>query len=271
MFGKDKRSEGGDNQLKWYHYLISLMFVFVGVVFIVYTQIDITFICYFLGCVFAVAGVVSILTYIIRDVSSGYYRLDLVYGIMAAFAALLFYTKTEIVREYFPLIIGCILLGNGVVKLQHSIDMKRIDRKMKKVTEMWLVVMIFAILCISAGFISVYLAPDKERTLFVFVGISLAAAGITDIFTHIAFNRKVREFGRSSEEAAAEDQPFEEEDASCDQTADEPARESLPEPAPDNIPADGPDEVFEEVTRDISDAVNAQGSEEESENADQSS
>ncbi len=201
MFGKTEKHEDNENQLKWYHYLISLMFVAVGAVFIVYTQINMTFICYFFGCVFALAGIVSILTYMIRDVSSGYYRLDLVYGVMAAFAALLFYTKKDIVGEYFPIIIGCLLLGNGVIKLQHSIDMKRIDRKMKKVTEMWLVVMIFALMCISAGFICVYLTPEKERTLFVFVGISLIVAGVTDIFTHIVFNKKVRTFRREGDEA----------------------------------------------------------------------
>ncbi len=200
MFANSEKREENENQLKWYHYLISLMFVAVGAVFILYTPINMTFICYFFGCVFAAAGIVSILTYIIRDVSSGYYRLDLVYGVMAAFAALLFYTKKDIVGEYFPVIIGCLLLGNGVIKLQHSIDMKRIDRKMKKVTEMWLVVMIFALMCIAAGFISVYLTPEKERTLFVFVGISLIVAGVSDIFTHIVFNRKVRAFKKERTE-----------------------------------------------------------------------
>lgn len=271
MLGKDKKPEVSDNQLKWYHYLISLMFVFVGVVFTVYAQIDITFICYFLGCVFALAGLVSILTYVIRDVSSGYYRLDLVYGVMAAFAALLFYTKTDIVRQYFPLIIGCILLGNGVIKLQHSIDMKRIDRKMKKVTEMWLVVMIFAILCIAAGFISVYLAPEKERTLFVFVGISLAVAGITDIFTHIAFNRKVREFRKAADDVAEDAEQAQKEALSVEDPAPEEnvPKEDISEYVPET--QTDPEAPGTEPGQDQPDDAGEQGSEEVRDNADQGS
>ncbi|MCR5672440.1 MAG: DUF308 domain-containing protein, partial [Lachnospiraceae bacterium] len=194
MFQTGKKTADKENELKWYHYLISLLFVAVGVVFIVYVDMDIPFICLFFTCVFAIAGIVSLLTYVFRDIETSYYRLDLVYGVMALFAALLFYTKQDLVKVYFPIIFGCILFANGVVKLQHSIDMKRIDRKMKKVTEMWLVVMIFALICIAAGSVAVYLTPNENRTLFLFVGISLVVAGVTDVFTHIVFNRKVKQF-----------------------------------------------------------------------------
>ena len=47
---------------------------------------------------------------------------------------------------------------------------------------------------IAAGSVAVYLTPQNPRTLFVFIGISIIAAGITDVFTHIVFNRKVRIF-----------------------------------------------------------------------------
>ena len=211
MFGSEKRKEKEirqvieeeqkdlkENHLKRYHYLISLLFILVGLVFIVYVQIDVPFICTFLACIFAFAGIISILSYCIRDVATGYYRLDLVYGIIAGFTALVFYTKQDVLEIYFPLIAGFILFANGVVKLQHSIDMKRIDRKMKKVTEMWLVVMIFALMCIAAGFITVYMTPDESRTLFLFVGVSFIISGASDVFTHIVFNRKVRLFKKGA-------------------------------------------------------------------------
>lgn len=203
MFGSRKKIEKAleeeqkmqrENQLKWHHYLISFLFVLVGAVLIAYKEINIPFICSFFACVFAIAGLVCVLSYCIKDVSTGYYRLDLVYGIMLLFAALLFFTKQDAVGAYFPIIAGAILFANGVIKLQHSIDMKRIDKKMKKVTEMWLVVMIFALMCIAAGSVAVYLTPQEQRTLFIFIGISLIAAGATDVFTHIVFNRKVKIF-----------------------------------------------------------------------------
>ena len=191
---EEEQKEQKENQLKWHHYLISLLFVLVGAVLIAYKGIEIAFICKLFACVFATAGVICILSYCIKDVSTGYYRLDLVYGVMLLFGALLFFTKQDAVGAYFPIIAGAFLFANGVVKLQHSIDMKRIDRKMKKVTEMWLVVMIFALMCIAAGAVSVYLTPQDQRTLFLFIGISLIIAGITDVLTHIVFNRKVKIF-----------------------------------------------------------------------------
>ena len=183
-----------NDHLKWQHYLISILFILVGVVFIVYTQIDIPMICKVSSIVFGVAGIISIITYCVKDVAVGYYRLDLVYGAMALVAALLFITYQDTIQTYFQVIAGMILIGNGVIKLQHSIDMKRIDRKMKKITEAWLVVMIFALIGTAVGFVMLYLTPQKPRTMFILVGLALIIAGVSDIFTNIVFNKKVKAF-----------------------------------------------------------------------------
>ena len=201
MFGKEKEQKQEKIQSKWHHYLISILFVLVGILFVSYEQMDVSFVCKLFAIVFAAAGIVSIISYFIKDVDTGYYRLDLAYGVMALFIALLFITGKEAVEAYFPMIAGIILLGNGVIKLQHSIDMKRIDRKMKKVTEMWLVVMIFALIGIAAGLITVYLTPEKPRTLFILTGIALIVAGLSDMFTHIVFGKKVRAFKNTDSEA----------------------------------------------------------------------
>ena len=253
MFGSGKKIEKAleeeqkvqkENQLKWHHYLISFLFVLVGAVLIAYKGIDIPFICRFFACVFAIAGVICVLSYCIKDVSTGYYRLDLVYGVMLLFAALLFITKQDAVGAYFPIIAGVILFANGVVKLQHSIDMKRIDKKMKKVTEMWLVVMIFALMCIAAGSVAVYLTPQEQRTLFIFIGISLIAAGATDVFTHIVFNRKVKIF--KSGESLEEETGFESEPEFAEEDLQQAEEIKIPETAEisDTIV---PEETVEEI------------------------
>ena len=256
MFGYDKlkidrvleeeQKEQKENQMKWYNYLISVLIVLVGAVFAAYTGITIPFVCRFVAFVFIAAGIVSILSYCIRDVASGYYRLELVYGIMAVFIALVIYTKQDAVEVYFPVIVGIVLFANGVVKLQHSIDMKRIDRKMKKVTEMWLVVMIFALMCIAAGSIAIYLTPADNRTLFLFVGISLIAAGASDVFVHIVFNQKVKMFKRGdylTEEDKKEEKP-------AIQEAKEVSLEA-PEEIREEIPADTTADITEEVAKEF--------------------
>ena len=180
------------NRIKWQQYLIAILFILVGVSFLMFKEIDMSVVCRIFALVFAASGIISIISYCVRDVDRGYWRLDLAAGVMALFTTLLFITGQDAVSQYFPVIAGAILFGNGVIKLQHSIDMKRIDRKMKKVTEMWLVVMIFALIGITAGSVTVYLTPEKERTMFILIGIALIIAGASDVFTHIVFARKVK-------------------------------------------------------------------------------
>ncbi|MCR5301199.1 MAG: DUF308 domain-containing protein [Lachnospiraceae bacterium] len=220
------------NLHNWQHYLSSLLLVIAGLVFIAYTQIDVAFICRLIACLFAICGVVSIISYIVRDVTEGYYWLDLVYGAMLLFIALLFYTKQDVVESYFPVLAGIIMFANGVIKLQHSIDMKRIDRKMKKVTEGWLVVMIFALMCIAAGAITVYLTTPKQRTVFLIVGISFVVAGLTDVFTGIVFDRKVKEFKSGKTVSETDTEP-----------ETEPEPEYMPEP--EYVPEPKPEQVTE--------------------------
>ena len=200
-----EQEEKRETQLKIQYYLISALIVVVGIIFIVFAKIDITFVCKVLSAVFAIAGTVSVISYCVKDVSTGFYRLDLVYGIMALFAALVFITKHDVISVYFPVIAGFILFADGVIKLQHSIDMKRIDRKLKKVNEMWLVVMIFALMCITSGVVAVYMKPSEDRTLFLFVGIALVAAGITDVFTNAFFGKKIKIFKNTDLSAVEEE------------------------------------------------------------------
>ena len=239
---REEMKEQKENHLKWYHYLISLLFVLVGAVFIGYVNMEISFICKFFAGVFAIAGIISLVSYCIKDVAVGYYRLDLVYGVLALFAALIFFTRQDVIGVYFPVIVGFILFGNGVVKLQHSIDMKRIDRKMKKVTEMWLVVMIFALACIAAGSVAVYLTPVNERTRFLFIGIALVVAGVTDVFTHIVFNRKVRLLRNADEQTES--------------VTEEVRIEPEPEPEPEPVVSEEPD-FAEDADQPAEDTENA--------------
>lgn len=191
------------SKFRFRHFLVPVLFILMGIVFIAYTKLDVKFLSRFFAFVFALSGVGMILSYIVKDIEAGYYRLDLVYGVMSLYIAVLCATKQDIIETYFPMLIGSIIFGNGVVKLQHSIDMKRIDRKMKTVTERWLVVMIFALVCIACGAITIYLLPSSGRTLFVFVGAALLFAGATDIFTHVGFARKIRAYDEIKNEKEA--------------------------------------------------------------------
>ena len=98
------KNEQKENQLKWHSYLIAVLMTLIGLVFTIYKEINISFVCTVFAVVFAIAGIISVVTYCVKDVTSGYYRLDLAYGIMSVFAALLFYLKQDLFEVYFPVI-----------------------------------------------------------------------------------------------------------------------------------------------------------------------
>ena len=123
---------------------------------------------------------------------------------------------------------------------------------MKKVTEMWLVVMIFALMCIAAGSVAVYLTPQEQRTLFIFIGISLIAAGATDVFTHIVFNRKVKIFKSGGPDEKETDESVEEiiEEARITEEAEETTEETAGEAAEETT-----EETIGEAAEETTDAA----------------
>mgnify|MGYP001530346605 CR=1 FL=1 len=171
-------------ELKWEAILTGVLYILLGIVALVIPETMQKTLGYLIGIVLIVAGLISIICYLLRDARENYYHNEFVFGILGIVLGAVVLYKVEIVISLIPFILGVLVLCSGCSKLQDAIDLKRLGYGS------WLGLLIVAAINIILG------------------GV-LILSGAGDCFSTIYFARKLRRF---KQEQDALDSTFEEVD-----------------------------------------------------------
>ena len=171
-------------ELKWEAILTGVLYILLGIVALLIPETMQKTLGYLIGVVLIVAGLVSIICYLLRDARENYYHNEFVFGILGIVLGAVVLYKVEIVISLIPFILGVLVLCSGCSKLQDAIDLKRLGYGS------WLGLLIVA-------------------AINIILGVVLILSGAGDCFSTIYFARKLRRF---KQEQDALDSTFEEVD-----------------------------------------------------------
>ena len=167
-------------------YVTAAVYIVLGLVMVIYPETTMKTFCLALGAIFAVLGIINLVIYFTRYVMDSVYRYDFVSGVMLILAGLMFIVKMDKIIELIPMILGILILLDGVIKLQHAIDLKRID------VGGWIYVFVFSLLCLSVGTVCIWQPEFIASTIVVIMGISYIFCGITDFVTIFLLRNKMK-------------------------------------------------------------------------------
>ena len=190
-------------ELKWEAILTGVLYILLGIVALAIPETMQKTLGYLIGIVLIVAGLVSIICYLLRDARENYYHNEFVFGILGIVLGAVVLYKVEIVISLIPFILGVLVLCSGCSKLQDAIDLKRLDYGS------WLGLLIVAAINIILGVVLIYNPFKAAILLFRVLGVVLILSGAGDCFSTIYFARKLRRF---KQEQDALDSTFEEVD-----------------------------------------------------------
>ena len=173
-------------------FVIPAVYIVLGLVMVIFPETTEKTFCLSLGAIAAVLGIISLVTYFSRDFEDSVYRYDFVNGVMLILLGLLFIVKMEMIIKLIPIMLGVMILANGIMKLQHAIDLKRIE------FSGWLYVLVFSLLCLSVGAVCLFRPAFIASTIIILMGISFLFCGITDFITLFLMIRKVKEYAKES-------------------------------------------------------------------------
>ena len=182
-------------ELKWEAILTGVLYILLGIVALLIPETMQKTLGYLIGIVLIVAGLISIICYLLRDARENYYHNEFVFGILGIVLGAVVLYKVEIVISLIPFILGVLVLCSGCSKLQDAIDLKRLGYGS------WLGLLIVAAINIILGVVLIL--------LFRVLGVVLILSGAGDCFSTIYFARKLRRF---KQEQDALDSTFEEVD-----------------------------------------------------------
>lgn len=234
-------------RLKTSYVLVSLGYVILGAVFLLRPELSLNVVCYALGTLVIVYGIVHLITYFVKDRLESAFRYDMVIGIVAVALGIFILICPQLVASVLPFLIGIFILLSSIMKVQNAVDMKRTEHPR------WWLFLVFALISAALG-VTLILNPfGSAAVLMMFVGASLLADGVMSLWSMLGLAlslRKVKKSMKALEERAkiervegeviveTEDLPEEEEPEVSEKTAPASEEAATTEIIPTSAPAE---------------------------------
>ena len=184
-------------------YIMAILYIVLGLILCIFPSLTANVICYILAGIAVVVGIINLVIYFKKDVVDTVYRYDFVNGVMFIVIGVILFIKASLVLTLIPMLMGILILGNGVVKMQHAIDLKRFD------FSGWIYVLIISLLCLSVGFLLVLQPQFIINAIIVILGVSFIFCGVTDLITFFMLSKQAKNYEKntvdSTEEAKKEE------------------------------------------------------------------
>lgn len=174
--------------------LTSVFFVVCGIVLLIWPDISMTTFCYALGVMGIIYGVAHIVIYFTKEHVVSIMEMDLVTGIVTTAFGVFVLVNDKIFISILPFAIGVILMLEAVMKLQNSLDLKKLGFRK------WWIVLIAAFAFLGIGLLLVYNPFEAALLMIYVIGASLLADGLIDICTMFLLARLLKKMRKKEKQ-----------------------------------------------------------------------
>lgn len=162
-------------KVKWAYIIISALMMALGMLLIVYPETSALSICYAVGILIIIFGIVKIMSYFSKDMFQLAFQFDFAFGILAIITGLILLLYSHGIISFFSIIIGGIIFVDGVFKLQTSYEAKEFG-----LNYWWFILCLAILSCIFGLFLIFY--SYREVALTVLIGWTLIVDGILNLW-----------------------------------------------------------------------------------------
>ena len=145
--------------------------IILGIVLIVYPVKTSLLICYIAGALLLFGGVVALIRYIASRGEPFFFRYDLFVALVLILFGCFVIFESDLVIAFIPVVIGIILLANGLLSIQKAFNLKKTG------LEKWWLEFLLALLTSVLGIIicTIRLMPLQPQTFSSVSALSTAA------------------------------------------------------------------------------------------------
>ncbi len=166
----------------------SIFYIVLGIILIIWPQISIRVICKLFGLLILALGIGRVIRYFSNIEYDTPFQLDFAHGILNILIGIFMLISPNALVIALPVVLGIVILIDSVLRLQISIDLKRLQY------DDWLVSFILALVTTVFGVLLLFNPFVGSMVLTRFIGISLTIDGIINLWILIYVSNKVREY-----------------------------------------------------------------------------
>ncbi|MGN0595882.1 MAG: DUF308 domain-containing protein [Ruminiclostridium sp.] len=153
--------------------------IILGLLMVIYPAKASEFICWALGIILCIWGIIRIIHYFASPVHEIFGSFALVQGAAFIGFGVYFLANPVLIASLISVCLGIILIISGILKVQYTFDFMRLK------TKFWLVELISSLLVLVLGVLTLVNPFGAAEALMLFIGIAFLVNGVWDLFSII--------------------------------------------------------------------------------------
>lgn len=166
--------------------IFSVIILLLGAGFIIWPQVSALVVCYIMGCVILMAGIIKIICYIKRDFLIIPFYHELAYGIFDIIISVILFLHPQDAIIFLPVIVGIVIILDSILKFQTASALKKVGM------QSWITILILAACGILFGLMLALNPFEGINALMILLGITLVVDGIQNLCTIISITKYIK-------------------------------------------------------------------------------
>lgn len=163
----------------------SVLYILLGLVLFIYPEMSLKLVCNMIGALILIYGGIKIFSWF-RNRESGFFRFDLILGIVFAVIGGFLLLRPDIIVSILPVTIGIYILFDSLVNLRQAFDLKEAGY------EKWWSMLILAVIMIILGLIMIFNPFGTVSLMVMFMGGIFLFRGISNVVSIIFTSHKIK-------------------------------------------------------------------------------
>ena len=167
----------------WASILESIIFAILGIILVCKPEGTVKMITGLIGTIFIVIGLLKIINYFSSKGINDFFNYDLIYGLTSIVIGFVAMFYLNVIASIFRIIIGIWIIYTSFVRMNASIQIKRVR------SEAWIYSFILALIMFACGLYIII----NSNAIIVSIGIIMLVYAVIDIIENIIFMKNIKD------------------------------------------------------------------------------
>ena len=163
-----------------------ILFMIIGLMLIGFPEFSMVAVCYIIGIMLIVLGVIKICAYFAQDKYNIAFQFDLALGILSVIIGVCTIIHHNWIINLLPIIIGIMIIADSLFTLQASIDAKRFG------LPRWYLLLIFSAVSVILGLVLVFKSFKSAVAITILYGLGCFFIGFEKLVSIIYTTQRIK-------------------------------------------------------------------------------
>ena len=163
-----------------------ILFMIIGLMLIGFPEFSMVAVCYIIGIMLIVLGVIKICAYFAQDKYNIAFQFDLALGILSVIIGVCTIIHHNWIINLLPIIIGIMIIADSLFTLQASLDAKRFG------LPRWYLLLIFSAVSVILGLVLVFKSFKSAVAITILYGLGCFFIGFEKLVSIIYTTQRIK-------------------------------------------------------------------------------